>query len=132
MWYRAAADLVLALHFVFVVFVVLGGLLALRWPRIAWIHVPIALYGAIIEFALARVHDGVVGNDPLRQRVVGGQKRTDRRADHRAGEIAHIADQPLYVIEILVERGDCVLAHWSNAFPGPRDAPQKQLSRNGR
>lgn len=51
MWYRAAADLVLALHFVFVVFVVLGGLLALRWPRIAWIHVPIALYGAIIEFA---------------------------------------------------------------------------------
>jgi hypothetical protein len=34
-----------------VVFVVLGGLLALRWPRLAWIHVPIALYGAIIEFA---------------------------------------------------------------------------------
>jgi hypothetical protein len=50
MWYRAAADLVLALHFVFVMFVVLGGLLALRWPRIAWIHVPVALYGAIIEF----------------------------------------------------------------------------------
>jgi len=51
MWYRAAADVVLVLHFLFVVFVVLGGLLALRWPRLAWIHVPIALYGAIIEFA---------------------------------------------------------------------------------
>jgi hypothetical protein len=51
MWYRAAADVVLALHFLFVVFVVLGGLLALRWPRIAWIHIPVALYGATIEFA---------------------------------------------------------------------------------
>jgi len=33
-----------------VLFVVLGGLLALRWPRVAWVHVPVALYGATIEF----------------------------------------------------------------------------------
>ncbi len=50
MGYRAAADAVLALHLAFVLFVVLGGLLALRWPRVAWVHVPVALYGAIIEF----------------------------------------------------------------------------------
>ena len=50
MCYRALADLVLVVHFAFVLFVVFGGALALRWSRVAWIHVPIALYGAVIEF----------------------------------------------------------------------------------
>ena len=50
MWYHGAADLVLVVHFAFVLFVVFGGLLALRWRRVAWLHVPIALYGAAIEF----------------------------------------------------------------------------------
>ena len=50
MWYRDAADVVLVVHLGFVLFVVLGGLLALRWPRVAWVHVPVALYGASIEF----------------------------------------------------------------------------------
>ena len=50
MFFRGAADLVLVVHLAFVLFVVLGGLLALRWPRVAWVHVPIALYGAAIEF----------------------------------------------------------------------------------
>ena len=44
------ADLVLVVHLAFVLFVVLGGLAALRWPRLAWVHVPVALYGASIEF----------------------------------------------------------------------------------
>ena len=50
MWSRGAADVVLVVHLAFVLFVVLGGLLALRWPRVAWVHVPVALYGAAIEF----------------------------------------------------------------------------------
>ena len=50
MWYLAAADLVLITHFAFVLFVIFGGLLVLRWPRLAWVHVPVALYGAVIEF----------------------------------------------------------------------------------
>ncbi len=51
MWYRGAADVVLVVHLAFVVFVVLGGLLAVRWPRVAWAHLPVAVYGALIEFA---------------------------------------------------------------------------------
>jgi hypothetical protein len=47
--YGLAADLVVVLHLAFVLFVVLGGLLALRWPRLAWIHLPVAAYGALIE-----------------------------------------------------------------------------------
>jgi hypothetical protein len=49
--YGLLADLVVVAHFAFVLFVVLGGLLALRWPRLAYVHVPIAIYGALIEFA---------------------------------------------------------------------------------
>jgi len=50
MTYRVLADFVLVAHFCFVLFVVLGGLLALRWRRVAWVHIPVALYGAAIEF----------------------------------------------------------------------------------
>ncbi len=50
MLYRGLADLTLVIHLAFVLFVILGGLLVLRWPRVAWLHVPVALYGATIEF----------------------------------------------------------------------------------
>jgi hypothetical protein len=48
--YRALAELILALHFVFVLFVVLGGLLVVRWPRVAWLHIPAAIWGVLIEY----------------------------------------------------------------------------------
>jgi hypothetical protein len=48
--YRALADLILALHLVFVLFVVLGGLLVLRWPPTAWLHIPAAIWGVLIEY----------------------------------------------------------------------------------
>ncbi|MGH7527491.1 MAG: DUF2784 domain-containing protein, partial [Gemmatimonadales bacterium] len=49
--YNLLADLVVALHFLFVLFVVLGGLLVLRWSWMAWAHLPAALWGVLIEFA---------------------------------------------------------------------------------
>ena len=51
MLYRFLADLVVVLHLAFVLFVVAGGLLVWRWPRLAWLHVPAAAWGALIEFA---------------------------------------------------------------------------------
>ncbi len=50
MIYRTLADVVLVVHFGFVLFVVLGGLLAFRWRRVMWVHVPAAIYGVLIEF----------------------------------------------------------------------------------
>ena len=44
------ADAIVALHFAFVLFVVLGASLVLRWPRVAWIHVPAVIWGALVEF----------------------------------------------------------------------------------
>jgi hypothetical protein len=51
MIYGLMADVVLGTHVVFVVFVVGGGILVVRWPRAAWVHVPCALWGALVEVA---------------------------------------------------------------------------------
>ncbi len=48
--YRLLADAVVLAHLLFIAFVVGGGLLVLRWPRLAWFHLPAALWGAMIEF----------------------------------------------------------------------------------
>jgi hypothetical protein len=45
-----AADLIVFLHFLFVLFVVAGGVLVLRWPRVMWLHIPAAIWGVLIEF----------------------------------------------------------------------------------
>jgi hypothetical protein len=50
MLYRLLADLIVVVHFAFLLFVVTGGVFALRWPKAAWVHVPAALWGAMIEF----------------------------------------------------------------------------------
>lgn len=49
--FRVGADAVLIVHLLFVAFVVLGGTLVVRWPRVAWAHVPAAVWGALIEFS---------------------------------------------------------------------------------
>ncbi|AQV96001.1 DUF2784 domain-containing protein [Cupriavidus necator] len=45
------ADLVVIAHGLFIVFVVAGGLLVLRWPRVAWLHLPAAVWGVLIEWS---------------------------------------------------------------------------------
>lgn len=45
------ADFIVLLHFLFIVFVLFGGLLVLKWKWVAWPHIPAALWGALIVFA---------------------------------------------------------------------------------
>lgn len=47
--YSGLADLVLVAHLAFILFVAVGGLAVLRWPRLALIHLPVLAYGAVIE-----------------------------------------------------------------------------------
>jgi len=49
--YGALADLVLVLHFAFLLFVVGGGLLLFRWRRLVWLHLPVAAWGVLVELA---------------------------------------------------------------------------------
>jgi hypothetical protein len=51
MIYHAAATAVAVIHFAFIAFVIAGGFLVLRWRWVAWIHVPAAVWGTLIEFA---------------------------------------------------------------------------------
>ncbi len=50
MVYTILADLVVGLHVCFVIFVVLGAVLVLWKPHIAWFHIPAVFWGAGIEF----------------------------------------------------------------------------------
>ncbi len=50
MLYRALADATVALHFAFIVFVVLGGALVWRNKAWAWLHVPAVAWVAWLEF----------------------------------------------------------------------------------
>jgi len=45
-----AADATLLLHLTFILFAACGGLAVLRWPRVAWLHLPAAAWAALIEF----------------------------------------------------------------------------------
>lgn len=47
---QLAADLLIVAHLAFICFVVLGGLLVLKWPRVACIHIPAAVWGVLVEF----------------------------------------------------------------------------------
>jgi hypothetical protein len=48
MVFRLLADLVVAAHFLFIIFIAVGALLAWRWPRLCWLHLPAFIYGAVI------------------------------------------------------------------------------------
>lgn len=90
MLWRLLADGVLALHLAFLLFVVLGGVLVLRWRWVAWAHLPAALWGAWIEFT-----GGVCPLTPLENRL--------RRAGGEAGYAGGFIDQ--YLVPILYPPG---------------------------
>jgi hypothetical protein len=49
MRYQLWADMIVFFHAAFVLFVLLGGLAVLRLRRVAWFHLPAAVWGALIE-----------------------------------------------------------------------------------
>ena len=51
MAYNAAATTIALAHLAFILFVLFGGFLVLRWPRLMWVHIPAAIWGILIEFA---------------------------------------------------------------------------------
>jgi hypothetical protein len=84
------ADVIVALHVAFVAFVVLGGLLALRWPRIVWLHVPAVVWGALIEFT-----GWICPLTPLENRL----RRASGAAGYQGDFIAH------YILPVLYPNG---------------------------
>jgi hypothetical protein len=85
--YRGLADLVLVVHLAFVLFVVLGGLLVPRWPRLAWLHLPAAIWGVLVEYT-----GWICPLTPLENslRMRGGE------AGYSGGFIQHYTEPLLY------------------------------------
>lgn len=90
MAYRFLADIVLVLHLAFVLFVALGGLLVLRRRRVAWVHLPVAAWGALVMFT-----GWICPLTPLEKelRGLGGE------AGYRGGFVEH------YVVAVLYPAG---------------------------
>lgn len=88
-WSALLADLVVVAHAAFVCFVVAGGLLALRWPRAAWLHLPAAAWGTWIELS-----GGICPLTPLEQRL----RRAAGEAGYSGGFIEHYLEPVLYPI----------------------------------
>ncbi len=74
------ADAVLLLHALFVVFVVFGVLAVVRWPRLAWLHIPCLFWGIWIELS-----GGICPLTPLENhlRAAAGEAR------YQGGFLAH-------------------------------------------
>ena len=49
MFYKFLADFVLLLHLIFILFVLFGVLLVLKKPKLAWVHIPVAVWGMLIS-----------------------------------------------------------------------------------
>lgn len=121
------ADLVMLAHFAFVLFVIGGALLVLRWPKVAWLHIPIAAYGAAIELV-----GWVCPLTPLEQKL----RRTAGQETFAGGFIEHWIGRILYpaswgdihvALGILVVVGNLALYAWiwrrhrrGNTAEGPR------------
>ncbi len=87
---RILADLVVVVHFGFIVFVILGGLLALRWRRAIWLHLPAAAWGFAIE-----VFGWICPLTPLENRL----RRASGEAGYPGGFIEH------YLIPVMYPAG---------------------------
>ena len=47
--YGILAGVIIVAHFLFIAFVATGGLFVLRWPRLAWVHLPAVVWGVVVE-----------------------------------------------------------------------------------
>ena len=77
---RFAADAVLVLHLLFILFVVAGALLVMRWPRIAWLHLPAAAWGTFVE-ATGRICP-LTTLENVQRRQAGLEGYTDSFVEH--------------------------------------------------
>ena len=90
MGWRLLADALVVAHLGFVAFVLLGGLLVVRWPRVAWLHLPAVAWGAWIECTA-----GICPLTPLENQL--------RRAGGEAGYEGSFVEQ--YLVPLLYPPG---------------------------
>jgi hypothetical protein len=87
MIYPVLADLILVAHFAFAAFTVLGGMLALRWRPLLWVHLASILWGVVIQWA-----DWTCPLTPLESRL----REAGGGAGYTGGFVEHYVSMILY------------------------------------
>ena len=108
-----AADLVLLVHLGFIVFVMLGGLLALRYHWMVYLHIPAALWGAFVEIS-GRICPLTIWENDLR-RSAGDFGYTESFVEHYVVPVVYPAGltRPVqYAIAGLVIATNVVIYGW--------------------
>lgn len=90
MFAQLAADLLVILHLLFILFAVFGGWLAVKWPRLLFLHLPAAAWAAMIEFA-----GWICPLTPLEQRL----RQSAGQSSYQGGFVEH------YVVPIIYPEG---------------------------
>ena len=102
MLYRVLAEIILVLHFCFVIFVVFGGLLVVCRHYFAWLHLPAVVWGVAVEFFRLICPLTTIEN---RFREFGGEAGyTDGFLDYYISAVlyAHITPQIQIMLGILL------------------------------
>lgn len=90
MTYRLAADLVVLVHLGFILFVLFGGFLTLRWRGLLWLHLPAVVWGVLVELL-----GWYCPLTPLEQ----GLRRTAGETGYSGGFIEH------YIVPLIYPSG---------------------------
>ncbi|MBI5556820.1 MAG: DUF2784 domain-containing protein [Deltaproteobacteria bacterium] len=90
MFFLMAADFLVILHLLFIIFVVLGGWLVRKWRWLIYLHIPAAAWGALIEF-----QGWVCPLTPLEQQL----RRAGGQSPYRSTFIEH------YVLPVIYPEG---------------------------
>ena|SRR5687768_3910907 len=96
MVYRLLADGVVVFHALFIVFSVLGGVLALRWPKVVFVHLPAAAWGVIVQV----IQGGVCPLTPLENflREKGQEPGIGPSfVDHYITSLIYVSDPPWWL-----------------------------------
>ena len=105
MVYGWLADAVVLAHCAFVLFVVFGGLLVLRWRGIVWFHLPAAAWGVVVEFT-----GWICPLTPLEMWL----RRGAGEAGYGGGFVEHYVTRALYPVnltrQIQIVLGSLILA----------------------
>lgn len=92
------ADFVVMLHLAFVLFVIFGGLLCFKWPRMAWLHLPALVWGVLVE-----VNHWICPLTPLENDL----RRRAGESGYTGGFVEH------YVLPVLYPPGLDAAWQWS-------------------
>ena len=90
MFAQLAADLLVILHLLFILFAVFGGWLAVKWRWLLFLHLPAAAWAALIEF-----QGWICPLTPLEQRL----RQTAGQSSYHEGFVEH------YVVPIIYPAG---------------------------